>query len=67
MALKELDRFATVASPFLDEFKAAELKLSPLLNAAKPFAPQFDSFLTSLGPLTSAAKKGFRTSARRSI
>ncbi len=58
VALKELDRFATVASPFLDEFKAAELKLSPLLNAAKPFAPQFDSFLTSLGPLTSAAKKG---------
>jgi phospholipid/cholesterol/gamma-HCH transport system substrate-binding protein len=58
VALKELDRFATVASPFLDEFKAAELKLSPLLNAVKPFAPQFDSFLTSLGPLTSAAKKG---------
>ena len=58
VALKELDKFATVASPFLDEFKAAELKLSPLLNAAKPFAPQFDSFLTSLGPLTTAAKKG---------
>jgi phospholipid/cholesterol/gamma-HCH transport system substrate-binding protein len=57
-ALKELDRFATDASPFLDEFKAVELKLSPLLSSAKPFAPQFDSFLTSLGPLTSAAKKG---------
>jgi phospholipid/cholesterol/gamma-HCH transport system substrate-binding protein len=58
VALKELDRFAADASPFLDEFKAVELKLTPLLNAAKPFAPQFDSFLTSLGPLTKAAKAG---------
>jgi phospholipid/cholesterol/gamma-HCH transport system substrate-binding protein len=57
-ALKELDRFAADASPFLDEFKSVELKLTPLLNAAKPFAPQFDSFLTSLGPLTKAAKAG---------
>ena len=57
-ALKELDRFATVASPFLDEFRPVERKLSTLLNAAKPFAPQFDSFLTSLGPLSAAAKKG---------
>jgi phospholipid/cholesterol/gamma-HCH transport system substrate-binding protein len=57
-ALKELDRFATDASPFLDEFRPVERKLSSVLNAAKPFAPQFDSFLTSLGPLTAAAKKG---------
>lgn len=57
-ALKELDRFADDASPFLDEFRVVEKKLAPLLNAAKPFAPQFDSFLTSLGPLTKAAKKG---------
>jgi virulence factor Mce-like protein len=57
-ALKELDRFADDASPFLDEFRIVEKKLAPLLNAAKPFAPQFDSFLTSLGPLTKAAKKG---------
>src|SRR6201994_2543881 len=58
VALKELDRFGDDASPFLDEFKAVEKKLAPLLNAAKPFAPQFDSFLTVLGPLTKAAKKG---------
>jgi phospholipid/cholesterol/gamma-HCH transport system substrate-binding protein len=58
VALKEVDRFATDASPFLDEFRAVELKLSPLLSAVKPFAPTFDSFLTSLGPLTKAAKKG---------
>jgi phospholipid/cholesterol/gamma-HCH transport system substrate-binding protein len=58
VALKELDRFGDDASPFLDEFKAVEKKLAPLLQAAKPFAPQFDSFLSSLGPLTKAAKKG---------
>jgi phospholipid/cholesterol/gamma-HCH transport system substrate-binding protein len=57
-ALKELDRFATDASPFLDEFRPVERKLATVLNTAKPFAPQFDSFLTSLGPLTTAAKKG---------
>ncbi len=57
-ALKELDRFAADASPFLDEFRPVERKLTTLLNAAKPFAPQFDAFLTSLGPLTAAAKKG---------
>jgi phospholipid/cholesterol/gamma-HCH transport system substrate-binding protein len=58
VALKTLDRFATVASPFLDEFKPAELQLAQLLQAAKPFAPEFDDFLTSLGPLTKAAKRG---------
>ena len=57
-ALKELDRFSADVSPFLDEFKPVERKLSSLLSAAKPFAPQFDNFLTSLGPLTKAAKKG---------
>jgi phospholipid/cholesterol/gamma-HCH transport system substrate-binding protein len=57
-ALKELDRFATDASPFLEEFRPAERQLSSLLSAAKPFSPQFDKFLTSLGPLTKAADKG---------
>lgn len=58
VALKELDKFATVASPFLEEFRPAERQLSSLLSAAKPFAPQFDKFLTSLGPLTKYAKTG---------
>jgi phospholipid/cholesterol/gamma-HCH transport system substrate-binding protein len=58
VALKELDKFAADASPFLDQFKPAERQLSALLQAAKPFAPQFDNFLTSLGPLTKAAKIG---------
>jgi phospholipid/cholesterol/gamma-HCH transport system substrate-binding protein len=57
-ALKEIDRFATDASPFLEEFRTPERKLSALLAAAKPFAPQFNRFLTSLGPLTKAAKTG---------
>ena len=57
-ALKELDRFADDASPFLDEFKPAERQLSALLGTAKPFAPQFEKFLTALGPLTKAAKTG---------
>ncbi len=58
VALKELDKFATVASPYLDEFRPAERQLSALLTAAKPFVPEFNGFLTSLGPLTQAAKRG---------
>jgi phospholipid/cholesterol/gamma-HCH transport system substrate-binding protein len=58
VAFKELDSFATVTSPFLEEFRPAERQLASLLEAAKPFAPGFDSFLTALGPLTKAAKKG---------
>jgi phospholipid/cholesterol/gamma-HCH transport system substrate-binding protein len=58
VALKELDAFATDASPFLDEYRPTERALSPLLAAVKPFAPKFNGFLTSLGPLTQAAKKG---------
>ncbi len=57
-ALKELDRFAADASPFLDEFRPVERKLSKLLLAAKPFAPQFDKFLTALGPLTTGREEG---------
>jgi phospholipid/cholesterol/gamma-HCH transport system substrate-binding protein len=58
VALKEIDKFQTVANPFLDEFRPTERALSSLLNAAKPFAPQFNRFLTSVGPLTKAAEKG---------
>jgi phospholipid/cholesterol/gamma-HCH transport system substrate-binding protein len=58
VALKELDRFANDASPFLDQFRASELKLAPLTVATKTFAPAFNNFLTGLGPLTKAAKRG---------
>jgi phospholipid/cholesterol/gamma-HCH transport system substrate-binding protein len=57
-AFKELDSFATDASPFLEEFRPTERKLALLLQTAKPFAPEFDKFLTALGPLTKAAKTG---------
>jgi len=58
VAFKELDKFATDASPFLDEFRPTERALSPLLTAVKPFAPRFNGFLTALGPLTKASKAG---------
>ncbi len=58
VALKEVDRLAADASPFLDEFRPTEVQLSKLLSSAKPFAPVFDKFLTSLGPLTRVAKTG---------
>jgi phospholipid/cholesterol/gamma-HCH transport system substrate-binding protein len=58
VALKELDNFATDASPLLDQFRPIERQLGGLLGATKPFAPEFNSFLTALGPLTQAAKRG---------
>ncbi len=58
VALKELDKFAANANPFLEEFRPTERQLALLVNAAKPFAPKFNSFLTALGPLTKAAKTG---------
>ncbi|HEV3284829.1 MAG TPA: MlaD family protein [Solirubrobacteraceae bacterium] len=58
VALKELDKFATIANPYFDEFVVAERELSSLLEATKPFAPPFNSFLTALGPLTTAARTG---------
>jgi phospholipid/cholesterol/gamma-HCH transport system substrate-binding protein len=57
-ALRTLDRFAVLASPYLDEFRPTERQLAALLRSAKPFVPQFNNFLTALGPLTKAAKKG---------
>jgi virulence factor Mce-like protein len=58
VALKEIDKFAVVANPYLDEFRPAEQQLALLLAAAKPFAPPFNGFLTALGPLVTAARKG---------
>jgi len=58
VALKELDKFQTVANPYLDEFRPTEVQLAKLLQAAKPFAPQLDRFLTAVGPLTKAAAVG---------
>ncbi len=58
VALKELDKFATISSPYLDEFKVAQKQLTKTLQAAKPFVPEFNAFLTAIGPLTNAARTG---------
>jgi phospholipid/cholesterol/gamma-HCH transport system substrate-binding protein len=58
VALKELDKFATNTSPFLDQFRPAQRQLARLTAQTIPFAPPFNSFLTALGPLTTAAKAG---------
>jgi phospholipid/cholesterol/gamma-HCH transport system substrate-binding protein len=58
VALKEVDKFQTIANPYFEEFRPAERQLSALLRAAGPFAPEFNKFNTSLGPLTKAAKQG---------
>jgi len=58
IALKQIDKFATVANPYFEEFQPTERELSSLLSATKPFAPEFNAFLTAIGPLTAAAKVG---------
>ncbi|HMD51466.1 MAG TPA: MlaD family protein [Solirubrobacteraceae bacterium] len=58
VALKELDAFATVATPYLHEFQETQRQLSATLDAAKPFTPEFDTFQTALGPLTKAGVTG---------
>lgn len=54
----ELDNLAAEASPVLDESRAWERELAPLLRTVKAFTPDFNSLLTNIGPLTSASKKG---------
>jgi virulence factor Mce-like protein len=65
IALKELDSFANVAVPFLDQFRPAERQLALVTAQTKTFAPPFNSFLTVLGPLTKAAKVGLPDVAKQ--
>lgn len=58
VALKEIEKFSTVATPFLKEFQPAQRALSSALHAGQTFIPELDRFVTALGPLTVAAKKG---------
>jgi phospholipid/cholesterol/gamma-HCH transport system substrate-binding protein len=58
VAFKELDKFAAISSPFLDQFRASEIQLAKLSQQTKTFAPPFNTFLTAVGPLTKAAKVG---------
>lgn len=57
-ALREIERFSTVATPFLKEFQPAQVALASALRSGQTFIPELDRFVTALGPLTSAAKKG---------
>ncbi len=56
--LRELDSLAAVAVPVLDQARAWELQLTPLLHGVKAFTPDFNSLLTAFGPFTAAGKQG---------
>jgi virulence factor Mce-like protein len=56
--LRELDSLAADANPLLDQSRAWERELAPLLRTVKSFTPSFNHLLTGLGPFTSASKKG---------
>ncbi len=56
--LREFDGLATVADPVLEESKAWERELTPLLEGVQAFTPDFNDLLTNLGPFNSASKKG---------
>jgi ABC-type transporter Mla subunit MlaD len=56
--LREFDNLATVAGPVLEESKAWERELTPLLEGVQAFTPDLNNLLTNLGPFTSASKKG---------
>ncbi len=56
--LRELDNLAIAASPVLDQARAWERELVPLLEGVKGFTPDFNSLLTNFGPFTSASKRG---------
>ena len=56
--LREFDDLARVAGPVLEESKAWERELTPLLEGVQAFTPDFNNLLTNLGPFNSASKKG---------
>jgi phospholipid/cholesterol/gamma-HCH transport system substrate-binding protein len=56
--LREFDSLSTAASPVLEESRAWERELTPLLEGVKGFTPSFNALLTNFGPFTSASKRG---------
>jgi phospholipid/cholesterol/gamma-HCH transport system substrate-binding protein len=56
--LREFDSLSAAASPVLDQARAWERALTPLLEGVRGFTPDFNSLLTKLGPFTSASKRG---------
>ena len=57
-ALKELDRFAADANPYLIQFRATERQLAPTLQALQAFAPPLKRFVGDLGLWAKASKEG---------
>jgi phospholipid/cholesterol/gamma-HCH transport system substrate-binding protein len=57
-ALKELDRFAADANPYLIQFRATERQLAPTLQALQSFAPPLKRFVGDLGLWAKASKRG---------
>jgi phospholipid/cholesterol/gamma-HCH transport system substrate-binding protein len=57
-ALRELDGFANVANPYLEQFRASEVQLTPTVQALIPFSSSFKGLLSALGGWTQAAKRG---------
>jgi phospholipid/cholesterol/gamma-HCH transport system substrate-binding protein len=58
VALRQLDSLADAGGPLLEQSRAWERELTPLLRNVKAFTPDFNSLLTNLGPFASASKKG---------
>jgi phospholipid/cholesterol/gamma-HCH transport system substrate-binding protein len=56
--LRELDSLTDAAGPALEESRAWERQLAPLLSTVKSFTPSFNHLLTALGPFSRAAKRG---------
>jgi phospholipid/cholesterol/gamma-HCH transport system substrate-binding protein len=57
-ALRELDRFANVSNPYLEQFRASEVQLTPTVQALVPFSSSFQGLLTALAGYTQASKRG---------
>jgi virulence factor Mce-like protein len=57
-ALRELDRFANVSNPYLEQFRASEVQLTPTVQALIPFSSNFKDLLTALAGWTQASKVG---------
>lgn len=57
-ALKELDRFAADANPYLIQFRATERQLAPTLQALQAFAPPLKRFVGDLGLWARSSRQG---------
>jgi phospholipid/cholesterol/gamma-HCH transport system substrate-binding protein len=56
--LSELNNLTTAATPVLEQGRAWERALTPLLEGVRSFTPDFNNLLTNTGPFVSASKRG---------